>query len=172
MLIRRYKPEDRETVRGIHAVAFRRPGDPGGTPAEVGLLDRLIEADDVIGPLSLVAVRQAGPVGHVVCSRATTGGHPVAALGPIAVHPEHQRQGVGVAMMHAALAAADALEIPLVALLGSRDYYPRFGFVPAAQLAIESPDTGWGDDFQVRTLSAYHPRITGRFRYAAAFDSV
>ena len=125
MLIRRYEPEDREAVRRIHAAAFRRPDNPDGTPPEVGLLDDLIEAGDAVSPLSLVAVRQDGPVGHVVCSRATVGAHPVVALGPIGVLPNHQRHGVGLAMMHAALAAADALEIPLVALLGSRDYYPR-----------------------------------------------
>jgi putative acetyltransferase len=34
--------------------------------------------------------------------------------------------------MHAVLGAADALDEPLVVLLGHPDYYPRFGFRPAA----------------------------------------
>jgi putative acetyltransferase len=42
-------------------------------------------------------------------------------------------------MMHAMLSAADALEVPLVGLLGSPEYYSRFGFVLAETLGIESP---------------------------------
>jgi putative acetyltransferase len=104
-----------------------------------------------------------------VCSKATVGEHAVVGLGPIGVLPEHQRQGVGDALMHAVLAAADALELPLVGLLGSTEYYSRYGFVPATQLGIEAPDPAWGDHFQVRTLAAYRRGIVGRFRYASAF---
>jgi hypothetical protein len=46
------------------------------------------------------------------------------------------------------------------------------GFVPAASVGIESPNASWGNEFQVRTLSAYDPRVIGRFRYAPAFNSV
>lgn len=172
MLIRRYERGDREAVRQIHAEAFRLPGDPAETPVEVGLLDALIEADDVVPALSLVAVRDGELVGHVVCSKATVGDQPAVGLGPIGVLPAHQRRGVGDALMHAALAAADALELPLVGLLGSTEYYPRYGFVPATQLGIEPPDAAWGDHFQVRTLAAYRPGIAGRFRYAPAFEQL
>lgn len=39
-------------------------------------------------------------------------------LGPLAVRPDQQGQGVGQALMHAVLGAADALGKPFVALLG------------------------------------------------------
>jgi putative acetyltransferase len=172
LLIRRYAAHDRDTVRAIHGKAFDRSDLAGAAPPEVTLLDALIDADDVIAPLSLVAVREDEIVGHVVCSRATVDAHQVAGLGPIAVLPEHQRSGVGLAMVHAVLGAADALELPLVGLLGSPVYYSRYGFVPSAPLGIDPPDPAWGDHFQVRTLAAYRPAITGRFRYAPAFDAV
>lgn len=172
MLIRRYDADDRGVVRRIHAEAFRRADDPDAIPPEVGLLDALIDAGDVIAALSFVAVRDTEPVGHVVCSRATVAAHPVVALGPIGVLPAHQRQGVGMAMMHAVLGAADALDIPLVALLGSTDYYPRYGFVPARGLGIEAPNPNWGDHFQVRTLTAHDAATAGPFRYAPPFDSL
>ena len=171
MVVRCYEPTDREDVRRVHAAAFGGPGSIGALPVEVELLDRLIDAGDVIAPLSLVAVRDDQVVGHVVCSRAAVGSHAVAGLGPIGVLPAHQGHGVGTALMHALLPAADALEVPLVALLGSRDFYSRFGFVPAVQLGIDAPDREWGDAFQARALAAYHPGIRGRFRYAPAFDS-
>ncbi len=75
-------------------------------------------------------------------------------------------------MIQSVLAAADAMDVALIALLGSTRYYSRFGFVSAAQLGIEAPDRAWGDHFQVRTLAAYDAHITGPFRYAQAFDSV
>jgi putative acetyltransferase len=172
VLVRRYAPSDREAVRRIHAEAFRPPDDPSETPVEVRLVDELTDSGDAVPALSLVAVRDGALIGHVVCSRATVGDDPAVGLGPIGVLPEHQRQGVGAALMHAVLAAADALELPLVGLLGSTEYYPRFGFVPAAQLGIEPPNPAWGEHFQVRTLTAFRPGIVGRFRYASAFENL
>jgi putative acetyltransferase len=172
VLIRRYDPADREAVRRIHAEAFARPEDPEETPVEVGLVEALTDAGDIVPALSLVAIRGSELVGHVVCSKATVGDHPVVGLGPIGVIPAHQRQGVGDALMHAVLAAADALELPLVGLVGSTEYYPRYGFVPATELGIEPPDPAWGDYFQVRPLTAYRASIVGRFRYAPAFEEL
>jgi putative acetyltransferase len=172
VLIRRYDRADREAVRRIHAEAFARPEDPSDTPVEVGLVEALTDAGDVVPALSLVAVRGSELVGHVVCSKATVGDHPVVGLGPIGVIPAHQRQGVGDALMHAVLAAADALELPLVGLLGSTEYYPRYGFVPATELGIEPPGPAWGDYFQVRSLTAYQASMVGRFRYAPAFEAL
>jgi putative acetyltransferase len=88
------------------------------------------------------------------------------------VLPEYQRRGVGDALMHAVLAAADALDLPLVGLVGSTEYYPRYGFVPATELGIEPPDPAWGDHFQIRTLTSYRPAIVDRFRYAPAFEKL
>jgi putative acetyltransferase len=44
------------------------------------------------------------------------------------------------------------------------------GVLPS--LGIEPPEPAWREHFQVRPLSAYDPRIRGRFRYAAAFTAV
>ena len=172
MLIRRYEATDADQVHEIHAQAFRRPDAPDAVPPEVTLLDALINAGDVIPGLSLVAVRDDHLAGHVVCSRATVAAHTVAALGPIGVLPRDQGVGVGHSMMHAVLGAADALDVPLVGLLGSTEYYSRFGFVPAASLGIESPYPELSHLFQVRTLAAYDPTIVGPFSYAPAFGLV
>jgi len=75
-------------------------------------------------------------------------------------------------MMHAVLSAADALDVPLVGLLGSREYYSRFGFTLAETLGIESPYPELSHHFQIRILAGYDSSISGRFRYAPAFDLV
>ncbi|MCT2588041.1 N-acetyltransferase [Actinophytocola sp. S1-96] len=110
-----------------------------------------------------------GVVGHVVCTRAMVGGVPVLGLGPLGVLPEWQRAGVGSALMHAVLGAADALDEPVVVLLGHTGYYPRFGFRPAVELGIVPPVAEWVAHFQARPLSAYRSAIRGDFTYAAPF---
>ena len=170
MIVRRFNPSDLEAVRRIHAEAFRSGAD--AAVPEVTLFDALLGDGDVIEPLSLVVGVNGAVVGHVVCSRATIGLHEVAGLGPIGVLPSHQGAGFGSALMHAVLGAADAIEYPLVALLGSPAYYARFGFVPASSVGIEAPDPAWVDHFQVRLLRSYCPDARGQFRYAPAFALV
>jgi putative acetyltransferase len=163
VLLRRYADADRDAVRNLHVAAF-------GRDVEARLHDELLDEGDVVPELSLVAIAGDELVGHVVSSRASVDAHAVVGLGPIGVLPDRQRAGVGLALMHASLAAADALGYPLVGLLGSPDYYGRFGFVSAASVGVEPPDPAWGDFFQVRTLAAYTADVSGRFRYAPAFD--
>lgn len=137
---------------------------------EVRLLDALRSCQEWLPRLSLVAAGAGGAVvGHVVCSRAWVQDLPVVALGPLAVRPEHQRQGVGTALMSAVLGAADALDEPLVALLGHADYYPRFGFRPGDALGVLPPEPRWGAHFQVRPLTGWSSSMVGEFRYAPPF---
>ena len=66
----------------------------------------------------------------------------------------------------------DALDEPLVALVGHADYYPRFGFRPAQEYGITPPVASWAPNFQVRLLTSYSPAIAGEFRYAQPFDAL
>lgn len=52
------------------------------------------------------------------------------AIGPVAVAPGLQNQGVGSALMHNIIAQARAEGIDALLLLGHPAYYPRFGFAP------------------------------------------
>ncbi|MEU6818869.1 N-acetyltransferase [Streptomyces sp. NPDC046860] len=171
MLIRREEPADAPAVRAVTTAAFAGPDTPD--PVEAGLVDRLRTCGAWLPALSLVALDDRGDVvGHVVCTRGHVGGRPALALGPLSVHPEHQRRGVGLALTHTVLGAADASGEPFVALLGDPAYYRRFGFRPATALGITPPDPGWGDYFQVRTLSAYDPAVRGTFAYPEPFTGL
>jgi putative acetyltransferase len=169
VLVRREAPGDAEAIHAVTAAAFARPGED--IPGEALLVDWLRASPAWIPELSLVVTEPGGHViGHVVCTRGTVGHAPVLALGPLSVRPDRQRQGVGKALVHAALGAADALGEPLVALLGSTRYYPRFGFRLAAEYGITPQHPEWEADFQVRTLTAYDPAVRGEFAYPEPFD--
>jgi putative acetyltransferase len=163
MLVRREVPGDVPAIRAVTARAF----DP--SPAESPLVDQLRADPGWIPALSLVATVDDAVVGHVACTRATLGRAPVLGLGPLSVDPPHQRRGVGSALVHTVLGAADALGEPLVVLLGDPRYYHRFGFVLADRLGIVAPVAEWAPHFQARRLSAWAPDLRGSFVYAEPF---
>ena len=182
----------------IHAVitaAFARPETAGRAVPEATLVDELRASEAWLPPLSLVASDDGEITGHVVCTRGYVGspsaeslagtspvtgadggvavpGVPVLGLGPLSVRPDRQRRGIGTALVHAVLGAADALGEPLVALLGDPGYYGRFGFRPSADYRVTPPDPGWDAYFQVRVLSGYDAAVHGTFSYAGPFDRV
>jgi putative acetyltransferase len=179
MLIRQERPSDIQAVRAVTAAAFSEvehsaPSvEPDGVPGEATLVGWLRDDPGWVPELSLVAESEpsgAEVVGHVIATHGLLAGRPALGLGPLSVHPAHQGRGIGSALMHALLGAADAMGEPVVVLLGDPKLYSRFGFVPACVLGIEAPDPAWGDYFQARTLSTWHERYAGRFRYAASFD--
>jgi putative acetyltransferase len=165
VLVRREQTTDAPTIAEIHRAAF--DGE-----VESQLVAALRASNAWLPRLSLVAELDGRVVGHVVCTRAHVREIPALGLGPLGVDPTVQKSGVGTALMHAVLAAADALDEPVVVLLGHTDYYPRFGFEPATTFGITPPVPEWGDHFQARPLSTYDPSIQGPFAYAPPFNDL
>ena len=62
-------------------------------------------------------------------------------LGPIAIHPQRQNRGIGLALMRTTLAKAAEQGHALVILVGDAPYYARVGFmkVPDGQLLLPGP---------------------------------
>jgi putative acetyltransferase len=163
VIVRRERPADSAAVDALHRSAF--PGD-----TEARLVDELRRDAGFLPHLSLVAVDGGDVVGHVIATRGWIEplGAPALGLGPLGVLPHRQRQGTGTVLVHALLAVAEAAGERLVALLGSPEYYRRFGFAPSVELGLDPPDPAWGVLFQARALAEPVPR--GTFRYAAPFD--
>jgi putative acetyltransferase len=88
------------------------------------------------------------------------------------VAPDHQRQGIGSALVRAALAAADRTDGTLVTLEGSPAYYGRLGFRYAADLGIRIrlPDWAPPEAAQVFPLTRYRAEVRGQLEYPPAFD--
>jgi putative acetyltransferase len=173
VFIRRETTQDHVAVRAVIIAAFARPEAAATIPSEATLVDELRSTPQWLPGMSLVATTKAGElVGHVVCTRGKVDTAAVLGLGPLSVRPDQQRRGVGQALVHAVLGAADALDEPLVALLGSPDYYSRFGFRLSHELGITPPQPEWQPHFQVRVLTAYTPALRGTFSYPEPFDRV
>ncbi len=69
--------------------------------------------------------------------------HEVLCLGPIAVSPNHQRQGIGAALIAATADIARQSGFGAIILCGDPDYYLRRGFSPAQRWRIRTADDNY-----------------------------
>lgn len=167
MVIRPEEPADADAVRRVHEAAF-------GRPDEADIVDRL--RDHAAPYLALVATEGGVVVGHIAFSPVTLDPPQpelsAFGLAPMAVTPDRQRSGVGGALVRAGLAACRAAGADAVFVLGHPDYYPRFGFVPAAPLGIRDAYGAPAEAFMVlertpgvldgvRGTAHYHSALSG-----------
>lgn len=128
--LRPSEPGDEAALAALYAAAF---------PAEdlVPLVRALLREPDTVR--SLVAVDDAGLVGHVMITRCGLEGRAevVSLLGPLAVAPDHQRRGIGGRLVCAALEEAASMGATAMLVLGDPAYYGRFGFT--AETKIQPP---------------------------------
>ena len=89
--------------------------------------------------LSLVAELDGRVIGHVAFSPVTiSGGTPGwVGLGPVSVLPEHQRQGIGSALIREGLSRLKDRKAQGCCLVGHPGYYGRFGFENPPGLGFE-----------------------------------
>ena len=165
LTLRPERPEDIEAIRGVERAAF-------GSEDEPGLVDALRDAGHLL--LSLVAEDDGEIVGHIAFSPMTvdteTDTYAAICLAPLAVTPSHQRQGVGSALMNAALDELARRVDSAVFLLGHPSYYPRFGFRPAREFDVHYQDDR--DSFmalELRTGALDH--VSGAAHFAPEFAS-
>lgn len=79
-------------------------------------------------------------------------GDPALLLGPVAVHPTRQGEGIGALLMRETLAEAARLGWSRVILIGDQPYYARFGFSREAVRALDFPPPYNPDRFLGRAL--------------------
>ena len=107
-------------------------------------------------------------VSKIMFTKANVGEAIVLALAPLAVLPEYQQQGVGRALVKSGHEIALMLGYTHSVVLGSNQYYPQFGYVPAHTLGIEAPFVVPKENFMAMALRESKP-LQGTMTYDAAF---
>ena len=143
---------------------------------EADIVDKLRQSCS--SRMSLVAVSEDQMVGQILFTpvsiqakkQVITG----MGVGPMAVLPEFQHQGIGCRLVKAGLALVKKRKYPFVIVLGHPTYYPRFGFVPASRCGIRSEYENVPDEafmilaFNKTTLEG----ISGVAKYRPEFSSI
>jgi putative acetyltransferase len=159
--VRDEQPADLAAIRAVNDAAFDQP-----------LEGRIVDALRAHGAvrLSLVAEVDGHVVGHILFSPVVSAGAEGLGLGPMAVTPEHQRRGIGAALIEAALTRLRAAGCPFVVVLGHHDYYGRFGFLPASRHGLRCEWDVPDESFMVHVLdSAGTAAAAGLIRYRPEF---
>jgi putative acetyltransferase len=162
--IREEHPGDLEAIRAVNRQAFDQE-------QEGRIVDTLRERGAVL--LSLVAVADGEVVGHLLFSPASIGSLQGAALGPMAVVPAYQRQGIGSPLVVRGLQWLQAHGCPAVVIIGHPGFYPRFGFEAATVFGLACDWDVPADVFMVKVLNAADAgHVCGRVSYRGEFASV
>lgn len=134
--IREAADDDLDAVLVVERRAF-------GQDVEAALVRDLMRDESAVPRLSLLAIEDGAPVGHVLFTAVTIDGaaRPVRAsiLAPLAVVPEAQGRGCGSRLVEEGLARLVGSGVELVFVLGDPNYYRRFGFAPARRHGLAAP---------------------------------
>jgi putative acetyltransferase len=156
LFIRQSVPADSAAIEALYPQAFP---DEDLVP-----LVRSLLTDPVVA-MSLVALIDSEIIGHgmfTVCGIEGTE-RKVVLLGPLAVTPNRQRQGVGSEIVDAGLECARVTGADLVCVLGDPGYYGRSGFTPDTR--IEPPyalPPEWGGAWQSQSLTESGEPLAGQ----------
>ena len=162
--IRAETEADYEGVREVVCRAF-------GREDEAALVDALRSGG--YARCSLVALCDEQVVGHVLFSELPIVGQtsPVAALAlaPVAVLPNHQRQGVASRLIRQGLEECRRQGERIVVVLGHPSFYRRFGFSSELATRLESPFSGNPGFMALELVEAALAGVSGRVCYPPPF---
>ena len=163
LTIRADRPGDEAAISRLITEAFATAPHSSGTEARI--VDDLRSAGALT--VSLIAEREGRLVGHVAFSPVTIAGANRGwfGLGPVAVLPGYQEQGIGAQLIKSGLGELRAIGAKGCVVLGDPGYYARFGFIANSRLAFAGPPP---DYFQ--TLRFGDDQAGGEVAYHSAFS--
>jgi putative acetyltransferase len=126
MIIRKEQNSDIDSITEITIAAFKN--HPISRQTEHFIIKALRAADALT--LSLVAEIDGRVVGHIAFSpiAISDGATDWYGMGPVSVLPDHQKQGIGKALINEGLSLLKDMGAQGCALVGPPEYYEKFGF--------------------------------------------
>jgi putative acetyltransferase len=126
MIIRKEQNSDRDAITEVTIAAFKN--HPISRQTEHFIVNALRSAGALT--TSLVAEINGQIVGHIAFSPITIsdGTKDWYGMGPVSVLPNHQKQGIGKALVNEGLSLLKDMGAQGCALVGPPDYYIKFGF--------------------------------------------
>lgn len=167
MRIRAETARDYKEVYDLIREAFATAEHADGN--EQDLVVALRKSAAFIPELSLVAEVDQALAGHIMFTKARVDRDIVLVLAPLSIRPQYQKQGIGTALITEGHKIAKELGYPYSLVLGSETYYPRLGYLPAAQLGIEVPEGIPGENFMAMKLLETAKPICGAVTYPKEF---
>ncbi len=140
------RPGDAASIQNLYEAAFG-PGRRARTA------ERLREENTPVAGLCFIAQEDGALAGSVRFWPIVAGNTSGLLLGPLAVQPYRQRNGMGVKLMEAGLGRAAAMGAAFVILVGDEPYYARAGFSHAAPGRFIMPGPVDVDRLLVREIS-------------------
>ena len=165
--IRQENQKDYEEVYMVVKIAFETAEHSDRN--EHDLVVDLRNSDSFIPELSLVAIKEDKIVGYILFTKIKIENHEEIALAPLAVLPEYQKQGIGSMLIEQGHKIAKQLGYHYSIVLGSENYYPKFGYIPAIQYGIQAPFDVANENFMAMKLNDTDIEITGVVQYAKEF---
>lgn len=135
--IRRETPQDYDAVYEVTKNAFATAEHSDGD--EQNLVVRLRKSTAFIPELSLVAEQNGKIIGHIMFTKLKAGNTTQLSLAPLSVAPDFQKQGIGGMLISEGHKIARQLGYEYSILVGHPSYYPRFGYVNAADFGFSCP---------------------------------
>lgn len=167
--IRQETAADYRIVEELTRDAFWGCMDHPTCDGEHLIVHKLRKLPSFVPKLDFVAEADGKIVGHVIYSLAkviTPDEREIEVLnfGPLSVHPDYKRMGVGSALMRHSIAEAARLGYRAIIFYGHPDYYPRFGFRRASRYGIVSADGGsWDALMAMELYDGALDGISGRY---------
>ena len=165
--IRQENKNDYDEVYNVVKKAFETAEHSDGN--EHDLVDALRKSNSFIPELSLVAIEDGKIVGHILFTKIKIGKSKELALAPLAVLPEYQKQGIGSKLIEEGHKVAKNLGYHYSIVLGSENYYPKFGYIPASNYGIKAPFDVEDKNFMAIKLNDPKLKIEGIVEYAKEF---
>ncbi|MGN0401344.1 MAG: GNAT family N-acetyltransferase [Acetatifactor sp.] len=174
LIIRKENPEDYKKTELMTMRSFWNKFGPGCSEHN---MIRIIRASaDYLPEISRIAEYNGKIVGAVYYTKAWIvdgeNKNEVAMLGPLAVEPTFEGNGIGGALLRETTELAKKAGVNGIILAGESGYYPKYGFKKCELYGITDGDGNCYDAYMCYPISEEFDSMSGHFVESADFEKI